>query len=109
MDHFLFRRSPLGTSNLSENLIYKKTLTVVGNLSVFSKAKASFCSLSLIMFSDPYHGGLDEILAFCSRKSLCICIFVDRSGCSQYYCANMKCLKLAKLPLYIYFMFYLNS
>lgn len=37
---------------------------MVGNLFVFKKVKTPFSSLSLIMFSELYHGGLDVILAF---------------------------------------------
>lgn len=108
MDCFLFRRALLGTSSLSENVIYKKPpLIIVGNLSVFSKAKALLSSLSLIMFSELYHGGPDEILALCSRKSLYVCVCFHRSHSSHYHSTNTECLKLAKFPLYIYFIFYL--
>lgn len=104
IDCFLFRRAFLGKpnhritecfKNLSENLIYKNTLIIVGNLPVFSKAKALFFSLSLIMFSEQYHGGLDEIRALCSRKLLHICTCFDRSHCS--HTVPIWSLKLAKL------------
>lgn len=105
-DYSLFRRAFLATPNLSENLTYQQNhSTVISNLSVLSKAKVLFCCLSLIMFSEPCHGGSDEILALCARKSHRVCICLTEALISS----NMECSNLAMLLLDIFFIFCLNS
>lgn len=80
MDYSLFRRALLAMPNLSKNLIYQQNhFTIISNLSVLRKAKVLFCCLSLIMFSEPCHGGSDEILALCARKSHHICIYLTEA------------------------------
>lgn len=61
------------------------------------------------MFLELYRGGLDKILALCSRKCLGVCTRFDRSHCAQYYSATVERLKREKRQSCTYFTFYLNS